>query len=45
MGIDLSKNLSSESEGVWFVRDDNGELIHCDQTYQMFGTINYVRQE
>lgn len=51
MGVDLSKNLSSESTGVWCVRDDREQLIHFDQVYRVYGTIldrgeiNYLRVE
>jgi hypothetical protein len=40
MGVDLEKNLSSEPTGVWCIRDDNGELIHFFQVYQIFGSID-----
>ena len=39
-GVDLGKNLDSEPTGAWCVRDDHGELIHCDQTYQIFGKMD-----
>jgi hypothetical protein len=53
MGVDLEKNLSSEPTGVWCVRDDNGDLIHCDQAYQVIANISpndrneirYTREE
>lgn len=37
IGIDLCKNLISEPTGVWCVRGDNGELLHCQQVYQAVG--------
>lgn len=37
MGIDLCKNLISEPTGVWCVRGDHGELLHCEQIYQAVG--------
>ena len=40
MGVDLGKNLSSEPTGVWCIRDENGQLIHFEQVYRVFGTIN-----
>ena len=53
MGVDLEKNLSSEPTGVWCIRDDNGQIIHFDQVYRVFGTIvsedrgeiSYLRME
>ena len=39
LGIDIGKNLSTEPTGAWCVRDDNGELIHCDHAYQMVGSV------
>lgn len=37
MGIDLSKNLGGEPTGVWCIRDDKGEFLHCLQVYQAVG--------
>ncbi len=37
MGVDLSKNLSTEPTGVWCIRDDNENFIHCQQVYQIIG--------
>ena len=37
MGVDLQKNLNSEPSGVWCIRDENDNFIHCDQVYQVVG--------
>jgi hypothetical protein len=37
MGVDLQKNLNSEPTGVWLIRDENDNFIHCDQVYQVVG--------
>lgn len=51
MGVDLGKNLSSEPTGVWCIREADGQLIHFDQVYRIFGSIvereeiRYLRKE
>lgn len=37
MGVDLQKNLNSEPTGVWCVRDENDNFVHCYQVYQIVG--------
>lgn len=39
MGVDLEKNLTSEPTGVWCIRNDNGNILHCQQVYQTVGQI------
>ena len=40
MGVDLEKNLISEPTGVWCIRDDNGNLLHCQQIFQVVGQLS-----
>jgi hypothetical protein len=40
IGVDLQKNLESEPTGVWCVRDENSNFIHCDQVYQAVGHLS-----
>ena len=37
MGVDLQKNLKSDPAGAWCIRDDNENVIHCDQLYTVVG--------
>lgn len=37
MGIDLSKNLSSEPTGAWCIRDEKEGFLSSQQTYQAVG--------
>ena len=39
MGIDLEKNLQSEPTGVWCIRDEQSNFLHCQQVYQTVGQI------
>ncbi len=49
LGIDLEKNLNSEPTGVWSIVDDENILQHCNQTFQVVGSVNsdftYKKQE
>ena len=36
-GVDLGKNLKSESTGVWCVRKSNDEVAYIFQVYQVIG--------
>lgn len=40
MGVDLGKNMASEPTGVWCVRDDNDNFLHCQQVYQAVGQLS-----
>lgn len=39
MGVDLTKNLTSEPTGVWCIRDDTGVMNHCQQVLRVIGKI------
>ena len=53
MGIDLEKNISPDSPGVWCVLDDQGSCRYCEQDFRLVGHIlpspekivEYNRQE
>lgn len=38
-GVDIEKSLNSDPAGAYVVRDDDGKLLHCDQSFQIFGKI------
>ena len=38
MGVDTEKNLKTEA-GVWCVRSDSGDFLHCEQVYRAFGRL------
>ena len=40
MGIDLGKNLTDEPTGVWCVRNESGDFLHCEQVYQAVGELS-----
>ncbi|XWN36699.1 MAG: hypothetical protein ROO71_12140 [Balneola sp.] len=39
MGVDLTKNLTSEPTGVWCIRDDTGTMNHCQQVLRAMGKV------
>jgi hypothetical protein len=53
LGVNLQKNLNKEPTGVWCIRDENDNFLHCDQVYQVLGyfsncgksQVRYEKQE
>ena len=43
LGVDLQRNLTSEPTGIWCIKDEKNNFLHCNQVYQVVG--NFLQCE